>query len=73
MTGEDVRGQALGLHTSGMKTMQAIGATVAGLTAQFLPAGAAIAVMAVLSIAVTVASGPGLRLSEPRPAVAAAV
>ncbi|SDU41493.1 MFS transporter [Jiangella alkaliphila] len=65
LTGKDVRGQALGLHASGMKAMQAAGATVAGLVAQVLPVGTAIAVMAALSVVVTAALTPGLRLSDP--------
>ncbi len=65
LTGEDVRGQALGLHASGMKAMQAAGATVAGLVAQVLPVGTAIAVMAALSVVVTAALTTGLRLSDP--------
>jgi predicted MFS family arabinose efflux permease len=65
LTGDDVRGQALGLQVTGMKAMQAIGATLAGLTAQFLPAGTAVTVMAVASIAVTAVLSPGLRRSEP--------
>lgn len=66
LTGEVVRGQALGLHANGMKAMQAIGATVAGLTAQFLPVGTAMTMLAVASIAVTAMLSPGLRLSDPR-------
>jgi predicted MFS family arabinose efflux permease len=66
LIGEDVRGQALGLHGAGMKGMQAVGATLAGLTAQYLPAGAAMTVMAVASLAVTAALSPGLRLSNGR-------
>jgi len=66
LTGEPVRGQALGLHANGMKAMQAIGATVAGLTAQFLPVGTAMATLAVASLAVTAMLNPGLRLSDPR-------
>jgi predicted MFS family arabinose efflux permease len=66
LTGEDVRGQALGLHVTGMKAMQAVGATLAGLTAQFLPAGTAMAAMAVASLAVTAVLGP--RLRRPKPA-----
>ncbi|WP_407659417.1 MFS transporter [Jiangella rhizosphaerae] len=65
LTGADVRGQALGLHASGMKAMQAAGATLAGLVAQVLPVGVAMATMAALSLAVTVALTPGLRLSDP--------
>lgn len=49
-----------------MRAMQAVGATLAGLTAQYLPVGAAMAVMAVASLAVTAALGPGLRRSDPR-------
>jgi predicted MFS family arabinose efflux permease len=67
LTGKDVRGQALGLHASGMKAMQAAGATLAGLVAQVLPAGMAMATMAALSLVVTVALTPGLRLSDPTP------
>jgi hypothetical protein len=45
--------------------MQAIGATLAGLTAQFLPTGTAMTMLAVASLAVTVTLSPGLRLSNP--------
>jgi len=65
LTGEDVRGQALGLHVTGMKAMQAVGATLAGLTAQYLPAGAAMTVMAVALLAMTAALSPGLRCPNP--------
>jgi predicted MFS family arabinose efflux permease len=73
LTGKEVRGQALGLHASGMKAMQAAGATLAGLVAQVLPVGIAMATMAALSIAVTVALTPGLRLSDPDPLTAVVV
>jgi predicted MFS family arabinose efflux permease len=66
LTGEEVRGQALGLHATGMKAMQAIGATLAGLTAQFLPTGTAMTTLAVASLAVTAMLTPGLRLSNPQ-------
>ncbi|WP_187369626.1 MFS transporter [Fodinicola acaciae] len=65
LTSERIRGHALGLHATGMKIMQAVGATVAGLLAQWLPTGTTMAVLAVASIAVTAALGPGLRLSQP--------
>jgi hypothetical protein len=65
LTGREVRGQALGLHATGMKAMQAVGATLAGLTAQLLPTGIAIAALALASLAVTAALHPRLRLSEP--------
>lgn len=61
LTGEEVRGQALGLHGTGMKAMQAVGATLAGLTAQHLPIGTAMTTMALASLAVTAALSPGLR------------
>lgn len=72
LTGEDVRGQALGLHATGMKAMQAIGATLAGVTAQFLPTGTAIAALAVVSLAVTAALSRDLQLSNPQIAPPAA-
>jgi predicted MFS family arabinose efflux permease len=72
LTGEDVRGQALGLHATGMKTMQAVGAALAGLTAQFLPIGTVMTVLAVASLAVTAMLSPGLRLSNPRTSIPAA-
>lgn len=46
--------------------MQAIGATLAGLTAQILPTGTAMATLAVASLVVTTALSPGLRLSDPQ-------
>jgi predicted MFS family arabinose efflux permease len=70
LTGEDARGQALGLHATGMKAMQAIGAALAGLTAQFLPIGTAMTMLAVASLAVTATLNPGLRLSNPQLAMA---
>jgi hypothetical protein len=54
-----------------MQAMQAIRATVAGLTAQFLPVGTAITVLAVASLAVTAMLSPGLRLSDSRIAMRA--
>jgi hypothetical protein len=64
-TGDDVRGQALGLHSAGMLAMQAVGATVAGGVAQYLPVGVAMAVMAAASLAVTAALAPALRRKVP--------
>ena len=69
LTDEAMLGQALGLNSAGMMTMQAVGATIAGLIAQLLPAGPAIAVMAALSLLVTISLSRGLRLSAPGPAV----
>lgn len=61
LTPEELSGQALGLHSSGTLTMQGVGATAAGVIAQWTSPGAAMTVMAVLSLAVTVALAPGLR------------
>ena len=55
-----------------MKAMQAIGATLAGLTAQCLPVGTAMTTLAVASLAVTATLSPGLRLSNPQTAMPAA-
>lgn len=61
LTPDELSGQALGLHSSGMLTMQGVGAAVAGAIAQWSSASTAITVMAVLSVAVTVLLAPGLR------------
>ncbi|MGI5148543.1 MFS transporter [Plantactinospora sp. CA-294935] len=61
LTPAQMRGQALGLHSSGMLTMQAVAATLAGTVAQYLPTGAAMTVMATLSLLVTLLLRPGLR------------
>ena len=73
LTDESIRGQALGLHSTGMTAMQAVGATLAGLVAQQLPTGAAMTVMAMASLLVTISLTAGLRLSEPRTVKLAAV
>lgn len=54
------RGQALGLHSSGMSAMHGIGAVVAGGLAEYLQVGHAMAVMAALSVIVTIALTPAL-------------
>lgn len=66
---EDVRGQAMGLRSTGLSAGQALGALVAGATADLLgvgseSAGRAMAVMAVLSLLVSLALVPGLRRSR---------
>lgn len=66
---EDVRGQAMGLRATGLGAGQALGALAAGLTADALgvgpgAAGRAMAVMAALSILVSLALVPGLRRSR---------
>ncbi len=61
VTPEEMSGQALGLQSSGVLTMQGVGAAIAGAVAQFTSAAAAMGVMAVASVAVTLALAPGLR------------
>ncbi|HEY2790823.1 MAG TPA: MFS transporter [Micromonosporaceae bacterium] len=60
MTPPNLRGQALGLHSSGMLTMQAVGATIAGTLAGHLSPAVSMTVLAVASLVITVALTPGL-------------
>ncbi|RKR86362.1 putative MFS family arabinose efflux permease [Micromonospora pisi] len=61
LTPQEVRGQALGLHSAGMLTMQAVGASVAGFVAQYVSTGNAMVVMGLLSITIALTLRPGLR------------
>ncbi|MBD0735818.1 hypothetical protein BGM09_22240 [Streptomyces sp. CBMA29] len=54
-------GHALGLHSSGMLTLQGVGATLAGGLAQRTSPATAMTVMAAASVAVTLVLAPGLR------------
>jgi len=77
-TSADIRGQVLGLYSTGMMAMQGIAAVLAGLLAQYLQArglgggpssaATAIGILGCASLAVTIALIPGLRRSRPRPA-----
>jgi predicted MFS family arabinose efflux permease len=67
VTPADMRGQALGLHSSGMLTMQAVGATCAGVIAEYLSASTAMVAMAALSLTVTLLLTPGLSRPVHRP------
>jgi MFS family permease len=67
LTPGELSGHALGLHSSGMLAMQGVGATVAGAVAEWTSPGAAMAVMAVISVAVTLTLAPGLRPDHARP------
>ncbi|MGW3563990.1 MFS transporter [Streptomyces sp. NPDC000941] len=71
LTPEELSGHALGLHSSGMLTMQGVGATLAGAVAQHTSPATAMAVIAAASVAVTLALAPGLR-PESRPKAPAA-
>lgn len=61
LTPEELSGHALGLHSSGMLTMQGVGAALAGAVAQHTSSSTAMAVMAAASVAVTLVLAPGLR------------
>jgi MFS family permease len=61
LTPGELSGHALGLHSSGMLAMQGVGAAVAGAVAEQTSPGAAMAVMATISVAVTLVLAPGLR------------
>jgi predicted MFS family arabinose efflux permease len=61
LTPDELSGHALGLHTSGMLTMQGVGAALAGGVAQLTSAPAAMTALAMASVAVTLALAPGLR------------
>ena len=68
-TSEDTLGQMLGLRGAGLKAGQAMGALLAGATADLLgvgpeAAGRAMAIMAATSVVVSVALVPGLRRSR---------
>ena len=60
LTPDALRGQALGLHSSGMLAMQAAGAAVAGTVAEHTSPGTAMTVMAVVSLVVTLVLAPRL-------------
>ncbi|MEV0390661.1 MFS transporter [Nonomuraea sp. NPDC050643] len=61
LTPEEMSGHALGLHSSGMLTMQGVGAALAGAVAQATSPATAMTAMAVASVAVTLALAGGLR------------
>ena len=68
-TRDDVLGQMLGLRAAGLRAGQALGALLAGTTADLIgvgpeSAGRAMAVMAATSVLVSVALVPGLRRSR---------
>ncbi|WP_171166968.1 MFS transporter [Streptomyces sp. I05A-00742] len=69
LTPDELSGQALGLHASGMLTLQGTGALLAGTIAELTTPAVAMTAMATASVAVTLALAPGLRA---RPQVVAA-
>ena len=70
LTPQDIRGQALGLHSAGMLTMQAVGATIAGVVAEHVSPASTMTIMAVASVVATVALTPRLLRPAPVPALA---
>lgn len=69
LTPADTRGQALGLHTSGMLAVQGVAALLAGAVAEQMDVGDAMATMAAASLAVTLILIPKLREGQ-RPTAA---
>ncbi|WP_036569324.1 MFS transporter [Nocardioides sp. URHA0032] len=69
-TDDAVHGQAMGLYGTGLMVWQAIGALLGGLAATRVSPAHAMGLMALASVAVTVANTPGLRRSAPDPAAA---
>ncbi|MFD3416355.1 MFS transporter [Streptomyces decoyicus] len=61
LTPEELSGQALGLHTSGMLTMQGVGAAVAGSVAELTSPTTGMVTTAAVSLAATLLLAPGLR------------
>jgi predicted MFS family arabinose efflux permease len=61
LTPENLHGQALGLHSSAMLAMQGVGAALAGAIAQHVSVTTTMTLMAVASVAATVAVSPGLK------------
>jgi MFS family permease len=73
LTPDDLAGHALGLQSSGTLAMQGAGAALAGLVAEQTGPGTAMAVMAAISVAVTLILAPGLRSGrKPAPVPATA-
>ncbi|MGW0607239.1 MFS transporter [Streptomyces sp. NPDC002640] len=65
LTPDELSGQALGLHSSGLLALQGIGALLAGTVAELTTPAVAMTAMALASVAVTLALAPGLRGRPP--------
>jgi MFS family permease len=68
-TSPDIRGQVLGLNSMGVMAMQGIAAVLAGLVAQRVTGGPAVAIgiIGCASLVVSVALIPGLRRTKAQP------
>ncbi|MFF3466675.1 MFS transporter [Streptomyces sp. NPDC002619] len=64
---DELSGHALGLHSAGMLTMQGVSAALAGSVAQLTSPATAMTVMAVASLAVTLALATAGRRPTPEP------
>ncbi|MFF4354237.1 MFS transporter [Streptomyces sp. NPDC001530] len=69
LTPDDLAGQALGLHFVGMSTLQGVSAALAGTVAQLTSPAAAMTVLAVGSVTVTLTLAALGRREERQPAV----
>jgi len=69
LTPDDLAGQALGLHGTGMSTMQGVGAALAGTLAQLTSPATAMTLMAAASVTVTLILAALGRQEEHRQAV----
>jgi MFS family permease len=61
LVGDEMAGHALGLHSSGMLSLQAVAAVLAGSLAEVVPTATAITVLASASVLVTILLAPRLR------------
>ncbi|MEU6663347.1 MFS transporter [Streptomyces sp. NPDC046821] len=68
LTPDDLAGQALGLHTTGMTAMQGLGAVVAGTLAQLATPAMAMSLMAAASVTTTATLAALGRRAERQPA-----
>jgi hypothetical protein len=64
-TDDAIQGQVMGLFGQGLMVWQAIGALIAGAVATAVPPGRAMGIMALASVAITLALVRGLRRSAP--------
>jgi predicted MFS family arabinose efflux permease len=64
---DELSGHALGLHSSGMLAMQGVGAAIAGTIAEHISPAMTMAVLAAMSVTVTLLLAPGLRPPRRQP------
>ncbi|MCX5558583.1 MFS transporter [Streptomyces sp. NBC_00038] len=69
LTPDDLTGQALGLHATGMAALQGVGAVLAGTLAQLTSPATAMTLMAAASVTVTLTLAALTRREERQPAV----